>query len=155
MKTALVPLLLACLAAPSATLAQAPSASAKPAPQSASANRPVDLERFKQAITDGRRKMHAAAMGHLSAEQLQTYWAVYADFEKEKDAVTSARMDLAQRYAETFTGATGLTDPDIKEMITGDGGRPTPSCASHLGRPCACAALDDLDVELLDPPRLA
>jgi tRNA pseudouridine synthase 10 len=42
----------------------------------------------------------------------------------------------------------------IKEMITGDGGRTVPSCASLLGRPCVCAALDVLDVELLDPPRL-
>lgn len=43
----------------------------------------------------------------------------------------------------------------IKEMISGDGGRTVPSCTSLLGRPCACAALDVLDVELTDPPRLA
>lgn len=43
----------------------------------------------------------------------------------------------------------------IKEMVTGDGGRTTPSCTSILGRPCACAALDVLEVELLDPQRLA
>lgn len=42
----------------------------------------------------------------------------------------------------------------IKEMISGDGGRTTPSCTSILGRPCTCAALDVVDVELKDPPRL-
>jgi tRNA pseudouridine synthase 10 len=42
----------------------------------------------------------------------------------------------------------------IKEMISGDGGRTEPSCTSILGRPCACAALDVIDVELPDPPRL-
>ncbi len=39
----------------------------------------------------------------------------------------------------------------IKEMISGDGGRTTPSAASILGRPCACAALDVLEVEMEDP----
>src|SRR6185503_10569780 len=101
-------------AATSATLAQHASSSAKPA---ASAQRPVDLVRFKQAVTDERRKMFATAMANLSAEQLQTFWAVYADFEKEKDAITSARMDLAQKYAETFASTTGLADADIVEMI--------------------------------------
>ena len=42
----------------------------------------------------------------------------------------------------------------IKEMISGDGGRTEPSASSLLGRPCACAALDVVEVELPDPPRL-
>ena len=118
MKRSLPLFLLAGFAATSATLAQHASSSAKPAAHAASAQRPVDLERFKQAVTDERRKMFATAMANLSAEQLQTFWAVYADFEKEKDAITSARMDLAQKYAETFASTTGLADADIVEMIT-------------------------------------
>jgi tRNA pseudouridine synthase 10 len=41
----------------------------------------------------------------------------------------------------------------IKELIHGDGGRTEPSASSILGRPCRCAALDVLEVELPDPPR--
>lgn len=112
MKRALALLLLAGLPATSATLAQ--SNSPKPAAHAAS-HRPVDLERFKQALAENRRKMFATAMSNLSAEQLQTFWAVYADFEKEKNEITSARMDLAQKYADTFT--TGLADSDIVEIV--------------------------------------
>ncbi len=43
----------------------------------------------------------------------------------------------------------------IKELITGDGGRTEPSASSVLGRPCRCAALDVMEVELPDPLRLA
>lgn len=39
----------------------------------------------------------------------------------------------------------------IKEMISGDGGRTTPSASSILGRPCRCAELDVLEVEAGDP----
>jgi tRNA pseudouridine synthase 10 len=41
----------------------------------------------------------------------------------------------------------------VKEMISGDGGRTTPSATSLLGRPCRCVELDVLDVEAEDPPR--
>jgi hypothetical protein len=118
MKRALVPFLLVGLVATSATLAQQPSKAAQPAARAAAPPRqPVDLDRFKQAIAENRRKMFASAMSNLSTEQLQTFWAVYADFEKEKNAITSARMDLAQKYTETFTSTTGLADSDIVEIV--------------------------------------
>jgi tRNA pseudouridine synthase 10 len=42
----------------------------------------------------------------------------------------------------------------IKELISGDEGRTVPSASSILGRPCRCAALDVLEIELPDPPRI-
>jgi tRNA pseudouridine synthase 10 len=43
----------------------------------------------------------------------------------------------------------------VKEMISGDEGRTTPSAAAILGRPCRCVELDVLEVEAEDPPRAA
>ena len=117
MKRALVPFLLVGLVATSATLAQQPSKAEQPAARPATPRQPVDLDRFKQAIAENRRKMFASAMSNLSTEQLQTFWAVYADFEKEKNVITSARMDLAKKYTETFTSTTGLADSDIVEIV--------------------------------------
>jgi hypothetical protein len=55
-------------------------------------------------MTDVRRKFFAAGMSNLTPEQLQTFWAVYADYEKEKDArwlgptsPKSTSMRLAER----------------------------------------------------------
>jgi len=118
MKSALVIVLLAGFAAASPTLAQQPPPSAKSAVHSAGAHQPVDLERFKQALTDARRRMFASAMSNLSAEQLQTFWAIYADYEKEKDAITSNRLDLAKKYVDAFGSTTGLADADIAEIVT-------------------------------------
>jgi len=117
MRKFLVVALFASFAAASATLAQQPPPSAKPAPHAAGAQQPVDLERFKQALTDARRKLFGASMSNLSAEQLQAFWGIYADFEKEKNAITSDRMDLAKKYVEAFGSTTGLTDAEIPEMF--------------------------------------
>ena len=46
----------------------------------------VDMAKLQQALSTKRRELVAAGMGGLSADQLQTFWAVYGDFEKEKDA---------------------------------------------------------------------
>ncbi len=61
-----------------------------------------DLSRYKLAITDARRKLFAAGMSNLTPEQLQTFWAVYGDYEKEKNAITAARTDLAKKYVEAY-----------------------------------------------------
>lgn len=49
-----------------------------------------------------------------------------------------------------------VTDPGlyVKEMVSGDDGRTTPSVAALLGTPCVCAELDVLGVDLPDaaPP---
>lgn len=118
MKRTLVMVLLAVFAAVSATPAQQSPPSTKPEMHAAGAHQPVDLQRFKEALTDARRKLFAASMSNLSAEQLQAFWGIYADYEKEKDAITSNRLDLAKKYVDAFGSATGLADADIAEIVT-------------------------------------
>ena len=67
------------------------------------------------ALTDARRKLFAAGMSELTPQQLETFWGVYADFEKEKDAITGARVDLARKYADNFQN---LSDADITGLVT-------------------------------------
>jgi hypothetical protein len=117
MKRALVIFLVAGFAGVSATLAQQPAPSTKPAVHAAASRQPVDIERFKEAISDSRRKLFAAAMSSLPAEQLQAFWAVYTDFEKEKDAITSARMDVAKQYVDAYVSAAGVADPHMTQVI--------------------------------------
>jgi len=88
MKKALVVFLCAGCAVVNVTLAEQSAPSAKPAVHAASPHHPVDLERLKQALTDNRRKMFA-----------------------------SARLDLAQKYVDSFAGASGIADVDISEIV--------------------------------------
>jgi len=86
--------------------------------------------------------------------------------QRTPDRVSKRRADLVRERRVLDAAARVLDDGAIeldvrteagayiKEMISGDGGRTTPSCTSILGRPCACAALDVLEVELVDPKRL-
>ena len=78
---------------------------------------PMDAERFKMALTDERRKLFGEAMNKLTAQQLETFWSVYSDYEKEKDAITSARLDLAKEYIDTFLGAKGIDDAGIAKIV--------------------------------------
>lgn len=78
---------------------------------------PMDGERFKMALTDQRRKLFAAAMSNLTAQQLETFWSVYSGYEEEKNAITSARMDLAKEYVDTYTGAKGIDEAGIAKIV--------------------------------------
>jgi len=99
--------------------AQAPVApQAKPAPTSASAQEAINVARYKMALTDARRKLFGAAMSNLTPQQLETFWAVYADFEKEKDAIAAARVDLAKKYVDSYTS---LSDADIASLVSDAG----------------------------------
>ena len=60
-----------------------------------SASPDLNISRYKMALSDARKKLFAAGMSELTPQQLETFWSVYADFEKEQNAVTSARVDLA------------------------------------------------------------
>ena len=77
----------------------------------------VDMERFKMAITDERRKLFAAAMSKLSAQQLEAFWSVYSKYEEEKNAITSARLDLAKEYVDMYTGEKGIDDAGITKIV--------------------------------------
>ena len=110
MKKVLVLSLAAGLAAASARGQQAQS---NP-PVSASGQEALNVARYKMALTDARRKLFAAGMSELTPQQLETFWGVYADFEKEKDAITGARVDLAKKYADTYNS---LSDTDISSLL--------------------------------------
>ncbi len=117
MKKALMLLMLPLAIAPA--LAR-PDAAASAAPQSGSAEVAgsySDLERFKMALTDERRKLFAAAMSKLSAQQLETFWSVYGDYEKEKNAITSARLDAAKEYFDVFASDKGVDDAAVTKAV--------------------------------------
>ena len=103
------------LAAGIAAAASAQQPSTAPSGQSASSQESLNIERYKMAVSDARKKLFAAGMSELTPQQLETFWAVYADFEKEKDAITAARVDLAKKYADNFQN---LSDADITALVT-------------------------------------
>jgi hypothetical protein len=82
---------------------------------SAADQQALNLERYKMALTDARKKLFAAGMSELSPQQLEVFWGVYADFQKEKDAITGARIDLAKKYADNFQN---VSDADITALVT-------------------------------------
>ena len=88
---------------------------AKPAAVSPAGQEALNIARYKMALTDARRKLFAAGMSELTPQQLETFWGVYGDFEKEKDAITGARVDLAKKYADNFQN---VSDADITALVT-------------------------------------
>jgi hypothetical protein len=96
------------IAAPQPTAAQY----VKPVPPSAD-----DIARYNMASTEARRSFFAAAMSSLTPDQLQTFWAVYADYEKEKDALTMARVDLAKKYLDAYSSEGGLEESELTQIV--------------------------------------
>jgi hypothetical protein len=86
---------------------------AKPAPRD-----PQKIAAYKQAITETYRKLFAAGMSNLTPEQLQTFWTVYGDYEKEKSAIVSARTDLAKKYVEAYASEGGLQDAELTQIVS-------------------------------------
>ena len=79
----------------------------------------VDMAKLEQALSSKRREIIAAAMGGLTADQMKTFWGIYADFEKEKDTVMSARLALLKKYTDSFAT---LSDADVTKMVTDSAG---------------------------------
>ena len=112
MKKILVLSLAAGVAAASAFGQQAQSGQGN---QTSAQSQDINLTRYKMALSDARKKLFASGMSELTPQQLETFWSVYADFEKEQNAVTSARVDLAKKYADNFQN---LSDTDITGLVT-------------------------------------
>ena len=74
----------------------------------------VDMAKLQNALSTKRRELFAAGMGGLSAQNQETFWAVYADFEKERDSVMSTRLNLLKNYTDNFAT---LSDADIVKMV--------------------------------------
>jgi hypothetical protein len=75
----------------------------------------VDMAKLNAALTTKRRELFAQGMAGLSPEQQQTFWAIYSDFEKEKDQNMTARVALLKRYTDGFAT---LSDADIAKMAS-------------------------------------
>ncbi len=73
----------------------------------------IDMQKLNEALTKKRRELFAAGMGGLTPQQQEVFWGIYGDFEKEKDAISSARLDLLNKYTEGFAS---LSDADIVKM---------------------------------------
>jgi hypothetical protein len=119
MKTTLALILFLGAAAPAA--AQTPAATSTPvaAEEPELQKNDVDMAKLEQALSSKRREIVSAAMGGLSADQMKTFWGIYGDFEKEKDAIMSARLDLLKKYSDNFAT---LSDADITKMVTDSAG---------------------------------
>jgi len=114
MKKVLVLSLAAGIAAAAQGQQSAPAPAAKPAATSPAGQEALNVARYKMALTDARRKLFAAGMSDLTPQQLEVFWGVYADFEKEKDALSGARVDLAKKYVDSYTS---LSSADITGLV--------------------------------------
>ena len=104
-----------------AAVAQQPATGSKPATGGAQASSmpelskdSVDMAKLQKSLSSKRRELVAAAMGGLSADQMQTFWGIYGDFEKERDAVMASRLGLLKNYTDNFAS---LSDADIVKMV--------------------------------------
>ncbi|HTO77826.1 MAG TPA: hypothetical protein VMQ61_17270 [Thermoanaerobaculia bacterium] len=111
MRKPLIALVLTAGLAATAAAQQPQSGSGKPAPSGSVAS---DMAKYQAAVSEERRKLFASGMSYLSASQLQTFWGVYADFEKEQDAIMASRMELVRRYIQNIDA---LTDAQITSLI--------------------------------------
>jgi len=76
-----------------------------------------DQERYLTALSTARRKLFAESMNSLTAPQLEAFWSIYGDYEKDKNALAVARVELVKKYVMSFGNADGLTDADVTEAI--------------------------------------
>ena len=115
MKNALALILF--LAAPASAAEPTPAATSTPAAATTPElqKNDIDMAKLEGALSTHRRELVAQGMGGtLTADQMKAFWDIYANFEKEKDAIMSSRIGLLQKYTE---GYATLTDADITKMV--------------------------------------
>ena len=76
-----------------------------------------DLARYNLANSEARRKYFAAAMSNLTPQQLQVFWDIYPEYEKERDAIAMARTDLAAKYLGAYNSDEGLQDAELTRLV--------------------------------------
>ena len=116
-KRILCVLLFAGMCATAVVFAQQHGAAPKASQNALSTATSEDQERYLTALSSARRKLFAEAMNNLSASQLEAFWGVYADYEKDKNALAVARVELVNKFAQSFGRAEGLSDADVTEAI--------------------------------------
>jgi hypothetical protein len=102
------------LATPAFAAEPTPAATSTPAASTPELQKnDVDMATLEQALSTKRREIISSGMGTLTADQMKTFWTIYGDFEKEKDAIMSSRLSLLQKYTDGFAT---LADADIVKM---------------------------------------
>jgi len=74
----------------------------------------VDMVKLEKALSTKRRELVAAGMGGLSAQHQEIFWSVYGDFEKDKDSISTARLNLLKNYTDNFATP---SDADVVKMV--------------------------------------
>ena len=100
--------------AASAAAQQAAAGSTQKAAMPEMSKSDVDMAKLQNALSTKRRELFAAGMGGLTPPQQEVFWGVYGDFEKERDSVMSARLNLLKNYTDNFAT---LTDADVVKMV--------------------------------------
>ena len=68
----------------------------------AQASAGIDTEQLKQAVTKGRRELFSAGMGSLEPAELEKFWGIYGEYEKERTTIIDQRMSLLKDYATKY-----------------------------------------------------
>lgn len=76
----------------------------------------ISPEMIRYAVTSERRAIFTAAMEDLltTRETKSAFWDVYNAFEKERESVTDARMNIIADYAKNFLT---MSDMKVKELL--------------------------------------
>jgi hypothetical protein len=106
MKTVWRVLLIAAAAGSGLRAGPAAAQSTQPEAKAAGPAKKVDQQMLQQALTEGRRKLFSAGM-NLSPKEFETFWGIYGDFEKEKEALDASRGAILKTVAERYGKATG------------------------------------------------
>ena len=80
---------------------------------------PFDVERYKTACSDSRRKLFDEAMSGLAPEAKEIFWATYKDYESDKDEIATARGEMIKKFTDAFRDPEGLSDDAIVEAVHG------------------------------------
>jgi hypothetical protein len=76
-----------------------------------------DVDRYKTAISDSRRKLFDEGMSGLTPAHREIFWATYNDYEAEKNEIAAARVEVVKKFSDTFAGGHELSDEEIAETV--------------------------------------
>jgi hypothetical protein len=74
----------------------------------------LDEDTYRHAVTAERRQVVAANIG-LPTADLQRFWAVYDEFEKEREPLEKERFAILSRYAQSYAG---FSDAQAMALVT-------------------------------------
>jgi hypothetical protein len=98
---------------------RAPAPAAKPLGKAEEAPLLADTERYKTAISSSRRKLFEEAMSGLSPEAREVFWTTYGDYERDKDEIAAARVEVVETFTDHLASPQGVSDEDITAAVHG------------------------------------